>query len=70
MDIAEARESEDDQNREYRNDPTGGRDIERRIKDQALDGVCAEVLYPNTSVHLYKSADPEFQLAQARAYND
>jgi len=31
--IAEARESEDDQNREYRNNPTGGRDIERRIKD-------------------------------------
>jgi len=70
VDIAEARESEDDQNREFRNDPSGGRDIDRRIEDQVLDGVCAEVLYPNTSLHLYKASDPEFQLAQARAYND
>ena len=70
VDIAKARESEDDQHREFRNDPTGGRDIARRIEDQEVDGVCAEVLYPNTSLHLYKASDPEFQLAQARAYND
>ena len=38
VDIAEARESEDDQHREFRNDPTGGRDIERRIEDQEVDG--------------------------------
>ena len=41
VDIAEARESEDDQHREFRNDPTGGRDIERRIEDQEVDGVSA-----------------------------
>ena len=60
LDIAEARESEDDQNREYCSDPTDGRDIERRIKDQALDSVCAEVLYPNTSVHLSRRRTPGF----------
>ena len=70
VDIAETRETQDDQSREFRGDPTGGRDIERRIEDQVVDGVCAEVLYPNTSLHLYKAPDPEFQLAQARAYND
>ena len=29
MDFAEARIDEDDQNREFRDDPSGGRDIER-----------------------------------------
>ena len=70
VDLAVTRESDDDQHREFRHDPTGGRDIDRRIEDQTRDGVCAEVLYPNTSLHLYKASDPEFQLAQARAYND
>jgi len=70
MDLAEERTNEDDQNREFRNDPTGGRDIEHRLKDQARDGVVAEVLYPNTSLFLYNSRDPGYQAEVARAYND
>lgn len=70
LDLAEAREQPDDQAREFRNDPTGGRDIERRLRDQARDGVCAEVIYPNQSLNLYNSPDPAYQMALARAYND
>jgi predicted TIM-barrel fold metal-dependent hydrolase len=70
MDLAEERINEDDRNREFRNDPTGGRDIELRLKDQARDGVVGEVLYPNTSLFLYNSRDPGYQSAVAQAYND
>ena len=31
IDLADARASDDDQNREFRNDPTGGRDVDRRL---------------------------------------
>ena len=70
MDLAEERTDEDDQNREFRDDPTGGRDIERRLSDQKRDGVNAEVIYPNSSLFLYNSRDPGYQFAVARAYND
>ncbi|MSP83117.1 MAG: amidohydrolase [Alphaproteobacteria bacterium] len=70
LDVAEALADEDDQNREFRKDPTGGRDLTLRLKDQERDGVLAEVIYPNTSLFLYNSRDPEYQLAVARAYND
>lgn len=70
VDLAEERSDEDDQNREFRDDPTGGRDIERRLKDQERDGVSAEVIYPNSSLFLYNSSDPGYQFAVARAYND
>jgi predicted TIM-barrel fold metal-dependent hydrolase len=70
MDVAAAHENAEDKEREFRNDPTGGRDIALRLKDQERDGVVAEVIYPNTSLFLYNSRDPEYQLAVAQAYND
>jgi predicted TIM-barrel fold metal-dependent hydrolase len=70
LDVAETRINEDDRNREFRGDPTGGRDIAHRLADQERDGVAAEVIYPNTSLFLYNSRDAEYQLAVARAYND
>ena len=53
IDIAESRLNEDDQNREFRGDPSGGRDIRKRLSDQDRDGICAEVIYPNQSLFLY-----------------
>ena len=38
MDVAASRETEDDQNREFRSDPSGGRDLSRRVADQGRDG--------------------------------
>ena len=70
IDLAEERADEDDLNREFRDDPTGGRDIDLRLKDQERDGVSAEVIYPNSSLFLYNSRDPGYQFAVARAYND
>ena len=70
LDIAEGRETDADQDREFRQDESGGTDIPHRIKDMARDGVSAEVIYPNDSLALYKSHDPEYQIAVAGAYND
>ena len=70
MDIAADRANEDDQNREFRNDPSGGRDLDRRLEDQKRDGVIGEVIYPNHSLFLYNSPDPGYQKALAIAYND
>ena len=69
IDIAESRLNEDDQNREFRGDPSGGRDIRKRLSDQDRDGICAEVIYPNQSLFLYNSPDSGYQLALAKAYN-
>ena len=65
VDLAESRATADDREREFRSDPSGGRDIQRRLADQARDGVCAEVIYPNQSLWLYNSPDPGYQLALA-----
>lgn len=70
VDLAEDRVNEDDQNREFRNDPDGGRNIDTRLRDQARDGVIAEVIYPNQSLFIYNSPDPAYQLALSQAYND
>ncbi len=51
LDIAEARIEGDDDQREFRDGSTG-RDIERRLADQARDGVHAEVIYPNSTLSL------------------
>ena len=47
FDVAEARISEDDLNRNFREDPDGGRNIGRRLTDQRRDGVVGEVIYCN-----------------------
>ena len=70
IDLAAERIDDEDRQREFRDDPSGGRDIDRRLADQALDGVSAEVIYPNNSLFLYNSPDPGYQFAVARAYND
>jgi predicted TIM-barrel fold metal-dependent hydrolase len=70
IDLAEARTTQDDRHREFRNDPTGGRDLDRRLQDLERDGISAEVIYPNQSLGLYMSPEPAYQMAVARAYND
>ena len=70
LDVAKERESEEDQSREFRDDPTGGRDIDRRLADQARDGIVAEVIYPNSGLHLYNSRNHGYQFAVAKTYND
>ena len=70
FDIAAENINEDDMEREFRLDPSGGTDIPYRLKDQDRDGVTAEVLYPNSLLALFASPDPNYQIAVARAYND
>ncbi len=70
MDVAAGEVNEDDMNREFRGDDSGGRDIERRLKDLERDGVTAEIIYPNSSLFLYNSRDAGYQIAVAQAYND
>ena len=69
-DLAASRVSEDDRQREWRDDRSEGRDLAVRLADQERDGVTGEVIYPNQSLFLYNSPDPGYQLAIARAYND
>ncbi|HLB06726.1 MAG TPA: amidohydrolase family protein [Alphaproteobacteria bacterium] len=70
LDIAESRIGPEDELREFRDDASGGTDIARRLADLDRDGIAAEVIYPNHSLFLYNSPDPEYQMAVARAYND
>ena len=70
FDIASEQANEEDQEREFRNDPSGGTDLDRRRADQDRDGVCAEVIYPNESLLLYTAPNVDYQMAVARAYND
>ena len=70
LDIAEARETEEDQMREFRDDKSGGRDIEHRLADLELDGIYGEVVYPNETLGVHQSPDPAYQFAIAQAYND
>ena len=70
IDVSAQVETREDQQREFRADPQGGRNIERRIEDMRRDGVDAEVIYANESLMLFMSPDPEYQMTLARAYND
>ena len=69
-DIAASKVNEDDLDREFRQDPSGGTDINRRLSDQDKDGVLAEVIYPNSLLGMFASPDPDYQFAVAKAYND
>ncbi len=51
-----------------RND--SGRTPEDRVTDLALDGVDAEVLFPNKGLTIWATLDPAFSHAMCRAYND
>ncbi len=48
---------------------TGGWDAESRLKDVARDGIDGEVLYPSSSMHIFRHPDLDFQWACFRAYN-
>ena len=47
-----------------------GRTPEDRIRDLALDGVDAEVLFPNKGLTIWATPDAEFSQAMCRVYND
>jgi predicted TIM-barrel fold metal-dependent hydrolase len=48
----------------------GSSDLDARRADMAADGVVAEVIYPTFGLFVDMLADPELQMACARAYND
>ncbi|MBL8551710.1 MAG: amidohydrolase [Hyphomonadaceae bacterium] len=50
--------------------PAGGADAVARIKDQAADGVVAEILFPNYGMVLFGLDDVELQQEAFRIYND
>ena len=70
FDLAEANVNEDDLNREFRDDPNQGRDVSKRLEDQARDNVVGEVIYCNSLLAIAGSPDAAFQMEVARAYND
>jgi predicted TIM-barrel fold metal-dependent hydrolase len=63
-------ETDEDREREFRTDESGGADLAVRRAAQARDGVHAEVVFPNSLLALGNTFDPDFNLAVARAYND
>ena len=46
-----------------------GRTVDERLRDQALDGVDAEVLFPNLGLLCWATPDPIFAMAMCRAWN-
>ncbi len=54
----------------YEDSRKGGWDPHARIKDEELDGVDAEVLYPTLGMRMYKVADNRFQDGLFDAYNN
>lgn len=47
-----------------------GADPLERLQDHALDGVDAEVIFPNKGLAMWSTSDPVFSNAQCRVYND
>lgn len=47
-----------------------GWDPAERLKDQDIDNVAAEVIYPSLGISLYRMPDPDLQLAALQTYND
>lgn len=43
---------------------------EERLKDHDLDGIDAEIIYPNKGLAMWYTPDPVFAQAQCRVYND
>jgi predicted TIM-barrel fold metal-dependent hydrolase len=56
--------------KEFRKDPTGGCDLAVRTRKQLLDGVHAEVVFPNTLLSIGNRPEADLNLAVAQAYND
>ncbi|MDE2302046.1 MAG: amidohydrolase, partial [Sphingomonadales bacterium] len=53
-----------------RPDRRGNREMDYRLKDMAIDGVDAEILFPSLGLTAFMIENPEAELATARAYND
>ncbi len=47
-----------------------GKEPEERIRDLALDGVDAEILFPNKGLMMWATRDAEFATAMCRVWND
>ena len=47
-----------------------GRDPESRVRDLALDGCDAEIIFPNKGLTVWASADADFSHEMCRAWND
>jgi len=62
--------SDEDRQREFRSDTSGGTDLALRRDNQTADGVHAEVIFPNDLLALGGLHDPEMNFALARIYND
>jgi predicted TIM-barrel fold metal-dependent hydrolase len=48
----------------------GGWDPQERLRDQAYDGISAEVLYPTLGYQAYRTGDPALEEACTCVYND
>ena len=53
-----------------RPDRRGNREVEWRLKDMALDGVDAEIVFPSLGLTAFMIENPEAELASAQVYND
>ncbi len=53
-----------------RPDRRGNREVEWRLKDMALDGVDAEIVFPSLGLTTFMIEHPEAELASAQIYND
>lgn len=63
--------SEDDWACEYRSDPSGARDLGRRMADMAHEGVDAQVIFPEAGLGLGGGeGSREYHVAISQAYND
>ena len=63
--------TEDDWACEYRRDPSGARDLSRRMADMAREGVDAQVVFPEVGLGLGDGVESrEYHVAIAEAYND
>ncbi len=49
---------------------SGGSDLDQRLRDMALDGVVAEVIYPTFGLFIDMIPAADLQMACARVYND
>jgi predicted TIM-barrel fold metal-dependent hydrolase len=62
--------TDEDREREFRDEPSGGTDLALRRANQLADGVHAEVIFPNDLLGLGGLHDPEMNFGLARVYND
>jgi predicted TIM-barrel fold metal-dependent hydrolase len=56
--------------REFRNDPDGGRDLVKRKEQLERDGVWGEVVFPHSFLALSAHPNAEYQREMGRLYND